>query len=189
MSDPDALLRFVSRVQRLQELPRTGWLVAGIPAPESVAAHSYEVAVIAMWLADGEPEADVERVLRMALLHDVGEAMITDIPAPVKRRLGREHTRRVEAEALGEVLEQAPGQWTVAASRLGDDSLEARIVKAADRIQMLVRALSYERTGRGDVARFFDAEIADYGIPAARETIKRLLQMREDESWWPADFD
>ena len=90
MSEAEALLRLISRIQRLEDLPRTGWVVSGVPNPESIAAHSYEVAVIALWLAESiDDEVDVAHVLKIALLHDVGEALTTDIPAPVNSELPR----------------------------------------------------------------------------------------------------
>lgn len=191
MSSSDAIFRFISRIQRLEALPRTGWLVSGVVQPESVAAHAYEVAMIALWLADELDEAvDVERVLRIALLHDVGEALTSDVPLPVKRLLGRDDFRRAETRAVATVVADAPSDWTLPVAEYdAAETLEARIVKGADRIQMLARALAYEAAGRGDLRRFWKRPQPDYGIALVGTIIDRLFEMRDRGAWYPADFD
>ncbi|MFB6350175.1 MAG: HD family hydrolase, partial [Bradymonadaceae bacterium] len=140
----DELLRFLTRAGRLEALPRTGWLVAGVDRPESVAAHTYEVALVALWLADRvEADVDAERVLRIALLHDVGEALLTDLPKPVKEFVGADDVEEAEAEACREILEPLGLDWEAAPESYRDqDSPEARIIKAADRLQMLAKSLT-----------------------------------------------
>lgn len=185
----EVALRFIRRVQRLEALPRTGWLVSGVVAPESVAAHSYEVALIAMWIADEVGEADVERVLRIALLHDVGEALTTDIPTPVKRLIGVEVVHDAERRAAATVLEGRPSWVQHVEEYEARLSLEARIVKAADVIQMLARALTYDRARRGDVERFFRPARDDYGIPFVRVVLDELYAIYREQRWALSDFD
>lgn len=193
MSDDhvDALLRFVSRVQRLEALPRTGWVVSGVPDPESVAAHTYEVALVALWIAESIPDAvDTERVLRIALLHDVGEALMTDLPRPVKEFVGRERIAEAESTAIARVLADTPTPWTRHAKEYREAAtLEARIVKAADSVQMLARALLYQSRGTGDLRRFWSRPYEDYGIDLVRELIDDLRRRRDDGDWFPADLD
>jgi putative hydrolase of HD superfamily len=75
----DDLLRTLSGLKRV---PRTGWLDRGVaPAEtESVADHSYLTALIAWILALDEPDLDAGRVLRLAMLHDLAEAIAGDPP-------------------------------------------------------------------------------------------------------------
>ena len=75
------LARFAHRIGRLKSIPRAGWLHRGVPAEqtESVADHSFRVAVLA-WLASAEIESlDRDRVIRLALLHDLAESITGDI--------------------------------------------------------------------------------------------------------------
>lgn len=189
----DDLLRLVARTERLESFPRTGWLVCGVQGPESVAAHVWETTIIAMWLADHVDESvDVERVLRMALVHDIGESMLTDLPWPVKRFIGAEPIADGEARAAGEVLADAPDSWREALGAYeAKDTLEARLVKAADRIQMLAKALQYRSQQRGDVRRFFSEErnFDDFGIPLVAAILERLRDHWEADDWYPAHFD
>jgi putative hydrolase of HD superfamily len=187
----DNLLRLITRADRLESLPRTGWLVGGVVQPESIAAHAYGVAVVALWIADTIDESvDTEQVLRIALLHDLGEALTTDLPRPVKRLIGNEAVHRAEEAAFATIADDAGVAWLGAYDAYrAADLLEARIVKAADRIQMLAKAATYENQRRGDVARFFEGDDPDFGIPIVGEILVRLRERRALGEWFDADFD
>src|SRR5882724_3562648 len=81
----NSVLSVLVELQRLKRLERTGWSLRGMPGgTESVAAHSFGVSVTAMLLADElvskGVSINVERVLRIALLHDWAEARVGDMP-------------------------------------------------------------------------------------------------------------
>ena len=199
MSDPnhrqqaDELLRLVARTERLESFPRSGWVVCGVQGPESVAAHVYETTLVAMWIADCiDDDVDTEKVLRTALLHDIGESLLTDLPWPVKKFIGADAIADGEARAVDEVLGDAPDGWREAVTAYEEaDTLEARIVKAADRIQMLAKSLQYRSQSRGDVRRFWEEprNFKDYGIPLVRAVLDRLREHWEADDWYPAHYD
>ncbi|MGB9623168.1 MAG: HD domain-containing protein, partial [Candidatus Bathyarchaeia archaeon] len=97
---------FLRIVGRLKRLPRTGWLESQINDPESVAEHSFRTAVLAMVFADLK-NLNVERVVRMALLHDLAEAEIGDLTPEAKKGV-REEYARVEEEAFRRILNELP---------------------------------------------------------------------------------
>ncbi len=189
----DALLKLVARAERLEALPRTGWKVCGVERPESIAAHSYGVTLIAMWLADHvDVELDTERVLRIALVHDLAEAMLTDLPRPVKEMLGASAWRDAEDQATAKLFASGLDSWRRAHDEYREaDTTEAQLVKAADRIQMLVKALQYRAENRGRVNRFFEnrQDLDDYGIPLLAAVYERLFEYVDEESWFAAGFD
>lgn len=189
----DELLRLIARTERLESFPRAGWVVCGVQGPESVAAHVWEMTIVAMWLADHIDEpVDTERVLRIALLHDIGEALLTDLPWPVKEFLGSDVVADGEARAVDQVLADAPDAWREAVGAYeAADSLEARLVKAADRIQMLAKSLQYRAQQRGDVRRFWShgRNFDDFGIPLVAAIMQRLRQHWDDEDWYTAHYD
>ncbi len=168
----------------MADLPRTGWLLRGIRPCESIADHSYFVAVTVMLLVDALREegmtVDGEKALRMALVHDTPEAKTGDVPMPQK-------TPRMDAaleELEGEIVKRLLPEPQRHAWREAEDgeSLEARIVKAADKIQMMTKALVYGQQQRGDLHEFWANEknFADKGLEVARE-VYALLRARHDD--------
>lgn len=72
------ILEFALTLGKLKTLKRSGWIRNNIKNPERVTEHSFRVAVLAMILAP-KVGADVNRSVKMALIHDIGEAEIGDI--------------------------------------------------------------------------------------------------------------
>lgn len=172
----------------LSDLPRTGWLLRGIRPCESIADHSYGVAVTVMLLVDAlrdeGVEVDGEKALRMALVHDAPEAKTGDVPMPQKTPAMDAALEDLEDAIAARVLpERQRAAWREAEDA---ESLEARIVKAADKIQMMTKALVYERQRRGDLHEFWlhENNFKDGGLAVAKEAFA-LLRARRDapESW------
>ena len=182
MGSPDDLIRLLVHSENLECLPRTGWLFSGVQNPESVASHSFNVAIVAMWLAHALG-ADAGRVAQMALVHDLAEAVMTDIPGPAKRRI--DGVGAVESQMADEILRATP---------LGDlyreyadgQSLEAKITKAADTLQMVAKACQYHRQHRGDVSRFLQPRTT--GIELADACIRRLLERSANNDWLDVEY-
>lgn len=177
-------------LQRLKRLDRTGWTLRGLPAgSESVAAHSYGVACAAMLLADELQNRgvslDVGKLLQMALLHDWAEARLGDLPKAAAHYFGRAARRAAENAAFQEMV--AGGQ-----AAFGDlhheyeerASLESRLVKAADVIDLLAQALTFERAGARGLDEFWEvAREPDFGLTgeaaeAVAGVIKSLVEER-----------
>lgn len=149
-----ALVQFFDR---LASLPRTGWLLRGVVDPESIAEHSFGVCVVATMLIDDlrarGMTVDGERVLRMAILHDAAEAFTGDIPMPAKTKELDAALEEAEALLLGRIL--PPSDLALWKEAETGTTLEARIVKAADKVQMLVKALTYGQQHRGRLDEFW----------------------------------
>ncbi len=156
------------------------------PGAESVAAHSYGVALAAMLLADEVAargvEVDVGRVLRLALLHDLAETRTGDMPRTVADYYGAEARRRAERAAFDDVMRGAGEARAEIYGELHEDyerraSLEARLVKAADVIDLLAQALAFERAGARGLDEFWEgAEGRDFGLEgAAREAVAEAV--------------
>lgn len=180
------MLQTLIELQRLKNLDRTGWTLRGLPPrTESVAAHSFGVAVTAMMLIDELATKGVlldrERVLRMALVHDWAESRIGDMPRTATHYFGVDQRRRAEAAAFADLIGQTP-----AAALYRElfheyeqrTSLEACLVKAADVIDLLVEVLALERAGARGLDEFWDiAREGNFHLEgAARETVNELLK-------------
>jgi putative hydrolase of HD superfamily len=160
-----------------------------------VAAHSYGVALAAMMLADEcaarGVELNVERVLRLALLHDLAEARTGDMPRTVADYYGREARKRAERAAFDDVMRGAGAGHAERYRELHEDyeeraSLEARLVKAADVVDLLAQALTFERAGARGLEEFWEgAEGRDFGLEGAsrevvREAVAALVRARAE---------
>ncbi|HYH87029.1 MAG TPA: HD family hydrolase [Pyrinomonadaceae bacterium] len=190
------MLSVLLELQRLKRLDRTGWVLRGLPpGAESVASHSYGVALAAMLLADEcasrGVRVNVERMLRLALLHDLAETRTGDMPRTVADYYTRDARKRAEREAFDDVMRGTYGAARYAA--LHEDyeeraSLEARLVKAADVIDLLAQALAFERAGARGLGEFWEGvEERDFGLEGAsrdvvRETIGALVRARNEVS-------
>jgi putative hydrolase of HD superfamily len=76
----DGVLAFLREAERLKTVTRSGWTSEG--ERESVAEHTWRLCLMAMLLYGGAPEVNLARLLRMCLVHDLGEALGGDVPAP-----------------------------------------------------------------------------------------------------------
>jgi len=189
------MLRILIELQRLKRLDRTGWTLRGLPSgTESVAAHSFGVAVTAMSLGDELQSRGVsvntERLLRMALMHDWAETRFGDMPKTATSYFGREVRKRAETAAFADVV-SGTGRANSLYRELYDDyeqrkSLEARLVKAADVIDLLVQVLALERAGARGLEEFWEVvEAGDFQLegPAQEildELFAALLAARRD---------
>ncbi len=181
------MLKTLIELQRLKALERTGWMLRGIAqGSESVAAHSYGVAVAAMLLADEMVargvSVDVERVLRIALLHDWAEARVGDLPRTASEYFGAEARKRAERAAFGDLVREAGEAAAAEYNELHEEyearaSLEARLVKAADVVDLLVQTLAFERAGVRGLDEFWEgARAQDFRLEGeAAEVLKEML--------------
>ncbi len=189
------MLNTIIELQRLKRLDRTGWTLRGLPnGTESVAAHSFGVSVTAMFLADEMAarglQLEMERVLRLALVHDWAETRVGDMPRTATHYFGAEARKLAEGKAFADIIVGA-GPAEADYQKLYDDyeqrqSIEARIVKAADVIDLLVQAYALERAGAKGLDEFWEVAItADFQLPpiaksVVREVLDSLLAERRE---------
>lgn len=176
------LVDAVQFLDRLASLPRTGWLLRGVADPESIAEHCFGVAVVASMLVDDlrarGVAVDGEKVLRMALVHDAAEVFTGDIPMPAKTEELKHALGRAEDELLARVL--TPEEHALWRESEEGASVEARVVKAADKLQMMIKALTYTKQGRGQLEEFFAgaANKRHMDLDLAREVFAEIERRR-----------
>ncbi|GLB29865.1 phosphohydrolase [Lacrimispora amygdalina] len=136
--NPDQLIEFLGILEKLKCNTRHNWSTSG--RQESVAEHSWRLAVLAMLMEEDFPELDMNKVIRMCLIHDWGEALTGDIPAFLKT----EADEKTEAGAIESLLEKLPvslaSGYLAMFKELSDlTSEEAILVKALDKTETLIQ--------------------------------------------------
>jgi putative hydrolase of HD superfamily len=189
------MLSTLIELQRLKRLDRTGWTLRGLPnGTESVAAHSFGVCAVAMMLADEIKrrgvEVDIERILRMALVHDWAETRVGDMPKTATSYFGPEARRLAEETAFRDIVAPTGSGASQYESLFHDyeqrNTVEARLVKAADVIDLLIQAHALERGGARGLDEFWEvAENADFQLPAGaaqvvNEVMSSILNARQN---------
>lgn len=138
---------------RLKALPRAGWVRAGVEGAESVAAHSWGIAWLALLLCP--EELDRERVLTIAMVHDLPEIRAGDItPHDGVSRQEKQARERSAARAL---LGDEPRLLAAWQEYEDHQSAESRFVHALDKLDMALQAIRYARDQGVDTDEFVES--------------------------------
>ncbi|MFI6506239.1 HD family hydrolase [Streptosporangium sp. NPDC050855] len=159
----------------LKRYRRTGWLVAGVRDPESVADHSFRTAIIASVIAALEG-GDPERAAFMSLFHDTQESRITDI-----HHLGRLYLKAAPNEEV--TADQVRGVPAVVAEMVSGavgeyeekTSLEAVCARDADKLECLIQAVEYREQGYRNIQPWIDSSLAALKTASARRLADEAL--------------
>lgn len=132
------LIAFLGKIEKLKSVPRHCVTADGVA--ENVAAHSWRTAVMAYLLKDELEDMDTDKIIRMCLLHDIGEAVTGDIPAFEKTQ-GHE---AVEKLAVHDLLKSLPEPLYQETSALFEEmealvTREARVYKALDKLEAVIQ--------------------------------------------------
>jgi putative hydrolase of HD superfamily len=188
LSEAVGLISFLAELMRLKSVPRIGWLLRGVRDVESVASHSFGVAIIAMMLADRARlrgiEVNVEKLLRMALLHDLTEARTGDLPSTIKRYFDRAAIKAADGRIAEDMLrELGPlGETYLAVWHDYEDRacIESRLVKAADKLDLLLQSREYEKGGARSLQEFWDTADEDFVQLGVDDLIHDLIKVLKD---------
>jgi 5'-deoxynucleotidase YfbR-like HD superfamily hydrolase len=138
--DLDGILAFLRAAERLKTVTRSGWTSTG--QPESVAEHTWRLCLMAMVLYGRAPGIDLARLLRMCLVHDLGEAIRGDVPAPAQAAPGAKSAD--ERADLLELTGPLPAALREEIVALWDEyeaaqSAEARLAKGLDKLETIMQ--------------------------------------------------
>lgn len=132
----------------LKDVLRQGWVNAGVPTPESVAAHSWGMAVLALKLCP--KELNLEHVLKLCLVHDLPEVVVGDLTP--------EDDRTTKTEDERAAMEQLAPEWVALFDEYeGQSSPEAVFVRSLDKLDMALQADVYADQTGIDLSSFVDS--------------------------------
>jgi putative hydrolases of HD superfamily len=134
------VLEFLRAAEKLKSTHRSAWTSAG--QPESVAEHTWRLCLMALVLKDAFPGVDFARLVKMCIIHDLGEAIGGDIPA-IHQVPGQSKAGQERADLL-ELLHPLPERLQTEITGLWDEyeaaaSPEARLAKALDKLETIMQ--------------------------------------------------
>ena len=132
------LINFVGLVEKLKCNTRHSWTTSR--RKESVAEHSYMLALMAYLVKDDFPEADINKVIVMCLLHDLGEAVLGDVKAFEKTEKDEILEERAIKTLLKELPEKQEKEMTALFQEMKEmETLEAKLCKGLDKMEAVLQ--------------------------------------------------
>lgn len=168
------LLNFLIEIGKLKRMSRKGWVIRGVKDPETIAAHTFRMAIMT-WLLNYEKKMNINTILKMSLIHDLCEVYAGDItpydkilPKDKKRwkelfkkwpRFSKKEKEKLfigkykkEKKALEKLIAKLPANFKREIKNLWINyekglSREGRFVRQLDRVENLLQALEYLKEG------------------------------------------
>ena len=161
------LIKFLEITGILKRTPRAGWFEVGVYQPESVADHTFRTAFLCMLYADIEA-LDPLKLLRMALIHDLPEAVIGDLMPSQKTA----ETKEKEETTINQILALLPERQSENYIEVWNEyqegkTREAKAVRQLEKIEMALQAKEYEKFG------------------SASKSLERFFKSAEEATVWP----
>jgi putative hydrolase of HD superfamily len=174
------LLEFAEKVRTLKGLKRTGWVEKGVRDPESVADHSFMLAILA-YVYSKKFGLDTDKCVKMALLHDVCEVYSGDIPDKVRdedQPVPDSEKKRIEERGLKKLISPLPEDFS---SEIYDlwkefekrETPEAKLVKDLDKLEMCMQAEEYSKKYK-NMEEFFEDGNLNIKTPEIRKVFERI---------------
>ncbi len=179
------LVEFWSQALRLKNEPRRGWLQSlHVRKIESVADHSFGVAILALFEAERRG-FDVGHVLKLALVHDLEEAITGDLTPKDKRRLSLRGVSSRKKRARQKILTVLPISQKTGLEEAWSEldvgrTREARLVKSLDKLEMALQASVYESKGADaeKIKDFYRSARRGIEDPQLRKTLEQIVKSR-----------
>ncbi|KAK7347643.1 hypothetical protein VNO80_22180 [Phaseolus coccineus] len=175
---------FLSICHRLKTTKRTGWVRKDVKNPESIADHMYRMGLMAL-IASDVPGVDRNKCIKMAIVHDIAEAIVGDI-TPLDGVSKTEKSQREQA-ALdhmckvlggGSTAKEITELWMEYES---NSSLEAKFVKDLDKVEMILQALEYEDDQGKDLDEFFQSTAGKFQTETGKAWASEIVSRRKNK--------
>ncbi len=170
---------FFQIVIGLKKIQRKGWKdKLGLKNVESVADHSYSMAIMSMVLSD-LLSLDTNKILKMALLHDLAESEVGDF---VPNEISKERKNKIENDAMKKILKKLPVNleqqyndiWKEYQDNKSDESL---FLHDIDRLEMAFQAINYlkDDNSKENIQSFIETANNEIKNKELKEIFKKLL--------------
>jgi putative hydrolase of HD superfamily len=173
------ILDFFKTAINLKKIHRQGWIdKLSITNPESVADHSYSMAIMGMIISDLE-DYDSEKIIKMILLHDLAESKIGDYTPD---QIDLEKKNDIENTAFLKILKDLPNSIISSYQNIWkeyqkNESPESQIVHQIDRLEMALQAKTYQDEGHSkeQLESFYESAKKEIINPKLKELFTQLI--------------
>ncbi len=181
--DDRKIVNFLFEVGILSKTPRSGFFFLG-SGQQSVAEHSNRVVFIAYTLGMLEGNVDMAKLLKMALLHDLAEARVSDLNYVHQKYVTREEHRAVND--LTETLPFGADIKHVIDEYEKRESVEAILVKEADNLEWILALKEQVDIGNERAKEWLVSAAARLKTDMAKQ-ITKVIMKTDSNSWWFGD--
>ncbi|CAL0308016.1 unnamed protein product [Lupinus luteus] len=184
-SSSASVIDFLTLCNRLKTTKRKGWVNLGIKGGESIADHMYRMSLMAL-IAGDVPGLNRERCIKIALIHDIAEAIVGDI-TPSDGVPKAEKSRREQA-ALNEMCDVLGGGTRAEEIKElwseyeNNSSLEANLVKDFDKVELILQALEYETEHGKVLDEFFLSTAGKFQTEIGKSWAAEIISRRKSLS-------
>jgi len=181
----DRIANFVYETGIHSKTPRSGFWFLG-SGSQSVAEHLFHTAMIAYALAYLEPKVDRQKVVLMALFHDIGEGRTSD-----HNYIHQRYGRLSEANAVEDIAKSVPFGAEIQdlfKEEQAKLTLEAKLVKDADRLEWISTLRGEEAKGNFKAKKWIEIAMKSLKTESAKKLGKVLMKTSVD-SWWFSEKD
>lgn len=179
----DPIADFLYEAGMLAKTPRSGFFFLG-SGEQSVAEHINRVCYIGFVLASLDPDADMSKVLKMCLLHDLPEARVSDL-----NYVHQKYNDRHEDRALQDSLSALPfkeGMKAVFDEYEKRESAEAKIAKDADNLEWIISLKEQVDIGNKRAESWIPSAVKRLKTDGAKKLAEKILEIDSDH-WWFGD--
>ena len=162
-------------ILQLKTIPRSGWQKKlGISHPESVADHAYSVAILSMILSDSK-KLDTQKILKMALLHDLAESVVGDLTPEDATKSKKIKLENMAMKKILATLDDITSKqyWSIWTEYQKKSSREAKLLHDVDKLEMALQASVYKKAGY-QVKPFFDSAKKQIKDTQLQKILKKL---------------
>ena len=174
------IIDFFKTAANLKKISRQGWIdKLSLENPESVADHSYSMAIMGMVISDLQ-NYNSEKIIKMILLHDLAESKIGD---HTPEQLSKEEKKKLENNAFDEIIKNLPDLIKLQYLQIWQEyqennSPESKIVHQIDKLEMVLQAKIYEKDGHSQdkLESFFESARIDITDPKLKELFTKIIK-------------
>lgn len=149
------VLEFIELIYNLKELKRTGWVKRKFKNPESIADHSFMVTLLAYLFAK-ENKLNVNKCIKLALIHDLGESIIGDIVTYNKTKDFKIKKQELELKAINKLSKLTKNKEleNLFKELLQNKTKESKFVHELDKLDVFIQSKIYSKRGDSDYESF-----------------------------------